>query len=89
MNFIEEFYYGNITPNIQPINQNSEYAKTLNEFCDIEEKLTKLLSGEELKLFNSLINASDKLNALNCIENFKTGFRLGVKMICDSLLCKD
>lgn len=86
MNFIEEFYYGNIIPNERSFNQGTQYSKALNLFCKNEQKLSEVLSGEELKLFNELINASDEISAVNGVEHFKLGFRLGVQMMCDCLL---
>ena len=58
----------------------------MRAFSDIESKLTKELNGENLKLFNELVNASDEISATSGVENFKMGFRLGVLMMCDSLL---
>lgn len=89
MGFIEELYYGNINPNEKGVNQTSQYAKAIRLFCNNEQKLTETLSGEELKLFNDLINASDEISATNSVENFKIGFRLGVQMMCDSLVFAD
>lgn len=42
-----------------------------------------------MHLVNDLINASDEIVAITSIENFKLGSRLGVQMICDSLICDD
>ena len=51
----------------------------------MENKLTKELNGENLKLFNDLVNASDEISATSGVENFKIGFRLGVLAMGDSL----
>ena len=61
------------------------YEKAVRTFSDIESKLSKELNGENLKLFNELVNASDEISATSGVENFKIGFRLGVLMMCDSL----
>ncbi len=84
--FIEELYYGNINPNAKQFNLSSQYAKAMKIFCENEKILIKELSGDNLNLFNALINAHDEISATNDIENFKLGFRLGVQMICDSLV---
>lgn len=86
MNFIEELYYGNIQPNQKQYNTNSQYAKNMRQFCICENKLNELLEGKEEKIFIDLINAHDEITAVESIENFKLGFRLGVQMICDSLV---
>ena len=87
MNFIEELYYGNINPNEKQYGKDTHYAKAMREFCDSE--LEKMMKGKPLHLVNDLINASDEIVAITSIENFKLGFRLGVQMICDSLICDD
>ena len=89
MSFLDELYYGNINPNENRNRKKLPYEKALKTFSDIESKLTKELNGENLKLFNELVNASDEIVAITSIENFKLGFRLGVQMICDSLICDD
>ena len=86
MGFIEELYYGNINPNEKRYTLSAKYEKAIKTLCDNEEKLSKKLSGEQLKLFNALLNASDIISSTAAVENFKIGFRLGVQMICDSLI---
>ena len=86
MSFIEELYYGNINPNENRNRKQLPYEKAVRTFSDIESKLTKELNGENLKLFNDLVNASDEISATSGVENFKIGFRLGVLMMCDTLL---
>ena len=86
MSFLDELYYGNINPNENRKRKPLPYEKVLRTFSEIESKLSKELNGENLKLFNELVNASDEIRATSGVENFKTGFRLGVLMMCDSLL---
>ena len=85
MSFIEELYYGNINPNENRNRKQLPYEKAVKTFSDIENKLTKELNDENLKLFNELVNVSDEISATSGVENFKIGFRLGVMMMCDSL----
>ena len=85
MSFLDELYYGNINPNENCNREKLPYEKALKTFSDIESKLTKELNGENLKLFNELVNASDEISTTSGVENFKIGFRLGVLMMCDSL----
>ena len=85
MSFLDELYYGNINPNENRNRKKLPYENALKTFSDIESKLTKELNGENLKLFNELVNASDEISATSGVENFKIGFRLGVLMMCDSL----
>ena len=86
MSFLDELYYGNINPNENRNRKPFPYENAVKTFSDIESKLTKELNGENLKLFNELVNVSDEISATSGVENFKIGFRLGVLMMCDSLL---
>ena len=85
MSFLDELYYGNINPNENRNRKHLPYEKAVKTFSDIESKLKKELNGENLKLFNELVNASDEISATSCVENFKIGFRLCVLMMCDSM----
>ena len=89
MSFLDELYYGNINTNEKRNRKPLSYEKAVRTFSDIESKLTKELNGENLKLFNDLVNASDEISATSGVENFKIGFRLGVLMMCDSLLINE
>ena len=84
--FIEELYYGNINPNVKKHIKSADYDKAMKTFCKNENRLMKKLSGRNLDLFNALVNASDEITAISDVEHFKLGFRLGVQMICDSLV---
>ena len=68
MNFIEELYYGNINPNEKRYKKATPYDKALSIFTANEDKLKEALSGEHLKLFNELVNASDEISATSGVE---------------------
>ena len=85
MSFLDDLYYGNINPNENRNRRPLPYEKAVRPISDIESKLSKKLNGENLKLFNELVNVSDEISATSSVENFKIGFRLGVMMMCDSL----
>ena len=89
MSFLDELYYGNINPNENRNKRPRPYEKAVRTFSDIESKLSKELNGENLKLFNELVNASDEISATSGVENFKVGFRLGVLMMCVSLFSEN
>ena len=86
MSFLDELYYGNINPNGNRNTKPLPYEKAVKTFSDIESKLSKELSCENLKFFNEIVNASDEISATSGVENFKIGFRLDILMMCDSLL---
>lgn len=84
--FYRGIIYGNINLNEKRYKSHKPYDKAVKAFSDIENRLSKELNGENLKLFNELVNASDEISATSGVESFKIGFRLGVQMMCDSLL---
>ena len=83
MSFIEELYYGNINSNENRNRKTLPYEKAVRTFSEIENKLIKELNGENLKLFNELVNASDEISATSGVENFKIGFILRVQLMTD------
>ena len=62
MSFLDELYYGNINPNENRNRKPLPYENAVRTFSDIESKLSKELNGENLKLFNALVNASDEIS---------------------------
>ena len=63
MSFLDELYYGNINPNENRNRKPFPYENAVKTFSDIESKLTKELNGENLKLFNELVNVSDEIRS--------------------------
>lgn len=85
MSFIEDFYNGNIYPMEKGFNHNPQYVRSLRRCDKLKQKLTEMLSDEELKIFNEFYEESGIMGSAGELESFKLGFRLGVQMLCDSL----
>ena len=45
MNFLEELYYGNITPNIKDFSHNKQYLKAMDVFIKNEKYLSEQLKA--------------------------------------------
>ena len=86
MKFLDELYYGNIRPTDRKFVRNSEYDKALTVCYDCETELNKNDDKETVELVNKLINSHSELMDIASLENFKIGFRMGVRMICDVFL---
>ena len=86
MTFLDDLYYGNIKPVDSEFLKNSEFDKTIKEFCSYESELHKTLDKNADDTLIKLIKAYNELLAMTGLENFKIGFRLGVKMICACLV---
>ena len=87
MNFIEEFYYGNIDPQASDI---SPYMrKQMQRLGDAEELLTKRLTGDEKAHFADYSGAWAAVNSESNRESFATGFRLGALFVMDTFFAED
>ena len=82
---LENLYFGNITPNDQNVRSGTALKKAMEQSAECEEKLTALLEDKEKTLLLRLINAENEIGSTMALENFILGFRLGVRMILESL----
>ena len=85
MNYIQEFYFGNIRPAEDGIRQTAEYKRALHTVIESEKKLQQMLSGESEKELLRLLDAQSALLAEMTLAHFESGFRYGVQMMCDCL----
>ena len=81
MNFLEDLYYGNIQPSEMPPHDSERYQTAVRIFSECEEKLEKLLSGHERKLFLQLINAHEVLVLDASAGNFAKGCRFTIELL--------
>ena len=86
MNFIEEFYYGNINPQARSSDQNPKVQKDMQTLNESEDFLTDKLSGEEKKRFLQYVDAWASVNGESNLDSFITGFRLGAQFAFDTFV---
>ena len=77
---LEEFAYGNISPEPRFFKKDSHYARTLEILSDSEEKLMSMLGGELKETLQKFSKAQAELNSLSNVDRFIYGYRLGVLM---------
>ena len=82
---LEELYYGNTTPCDCQVRSRASLMKVMEQSRECEEQLTKLLEGEAHSLLLRLINAENEIGSTLALENFILGFRLGTRLILESL----
>jgi len=89
MNFLEDFYYGNIDPQARGVRRNSKLDKVVALLVKCEELLSEKLTREEKQLFLAYVSAYCEL--LSTCENnaFISGFRLGAQFAYDAFLEDD
>ncbi len=84
MEFIEEFFYGNIDPQSRSSVQIQELKKVQKKLTDLEEQLTQQLTEPQRALFVAYTDVWNELNAKSDLDSFVTGFRMGAKMTLDT-----
>lgn len=83
---LEDLYFGEIQPNISNYDENPQLKKSIQLVDENEEILLKLLDGKERKLFLDFVNAQSEVEGSSAVENFINGFKLGARIITESLM---
>ena len=86
MLFLEEFWYGNISPGEERYHARKEYSRLLNTMEQCEDHLKAKLSKEDWEIFVKYQDADREFGCLEVGDNFMDGFRMGAKVILDVLL---
>ena len=84
-NTLEDLYYGNITPGAQQIVPNSELKRATDRVARFESQLSERLDEAGQTILAKLIESKDEVESITVRENFILGFRLGVRMMAESM----
>ena len=84
-NTLEDLYYGNITPGAQQISPNSELQRATDRVARFESQLTELLDEGGKTILEKLIESQHEIDNITALENFILGFRLGVRLMAESM----
>lgn len=84
-NTLEDFYYGNITPNAQDMVPNSELKRATDRVARFEKQLTEQLDETGQAVLAKLIESQKEIDSITAMENFILGFRLGVRMMAECM----
>lgn len=82
---LEDLYYGNIMPNAQDMAPHSELRQTTDRVTHLENQLTELLDEAGQAVLAKLIESQQEIDSITALENFILGFRLGVRMMAESM----
>ena len=82
---LEDFYYGNITPNVQDMAPNSELRRSMDRVARFEKQLMEHLDEAGQTLLAKLIDSQQEIATITAMENFILGFRLGVRMMAECM----
>ena len=84
-NTLEDLYYGNITPGAQQIMPNSELKRATDRVTRFESQLTERLDEDVQTILAKLIESQHEIDSITALENFILGFRLGARLIAESM----
>lgn len=86
---LEEFAYGNISPEAQFFKKDSAYGRAIALVSHSEQKLLAQLGADDKKLFEAYVDTQNEINRLTAVQNLIYGFRLGLIMTAESFVGKD
>jgi len=85
---LEELYHGNINPMDKQYHRGTQYDEALQCMCKNEDKLESMLEGKELETFEKYKDCKEEVEQFNEEDAFVNGFRLGARIVIESL-CED
>lgn len=86
---LEEFAYGNISPEAPFFKRNSAYGEALRALSGNEEKLLAMLNEDERTIFQKYIDAQEEINRLTAVGNLIYGYKLGLMMTAEAFVGMD
>jgi hypothetical protein len=89
IDFIKEFYYGNIDPQARSTKGSKTISKELSILSETEEYLTTHLTGKDKDKFLDFANAWSVMLGESNLDSFIVGFRLGAKFTYDTFISND
>lgn len=82
---LEDFYYGNISPNEQQMAPGSELKRAVDRVAHYENQQTEILDETGQTLLTKLIRSQHEIDSITALENFILGFRLGAKIMLECM----
>lgn len=82
---LEELYYGNVNPNTQYFNKQSDFGRAMKVLSDKESELLAVLNDTEKEVLQRYINAQLEVNSLTAKTKFLYGFKLGFQIAVEAL----
>ena len=84
-NTLEDLYYGNITPGAQQTAPNSELKRATDRVARFASQLTERLDDDGQTILAKLIESQHEIDSITALENFILGFRLGARLVAESM----
>ncbi len=85
MDTIQNLFYGNIHPFEREIPKDSERDRLSKQLRQSEAKLKETLDERETELFEKFKTSAEQECCICECEGFVNGFKLGIRLMTDSL----
>ena len=86
---LEEFAYGNISPEVQFFKKDSAFDKAMKLVSRNEQKLFDCLGAEDKATFQKYVDAQGEVNQLTSVKNLIYGYKLGLIMTAEAFIGKN
>ena len=86
---LEEFAYGNVSPEVQFFKKDSKYGRAIELLSRIEDKLVGRLEAKEKDMFEKFVDAQSEVNQLTAVHHLIYGFKLGLIMTAEAFIGMD
>ena len=86
---IEELYYGNVLPFERRMPKCGEYSHIMKLLTRNEEELLKTLTAAQKETFEKFKANLAELNGIDEATTFTIGFKLGVRLVAESMIKGD
>ena len=82
---LKEIYHGNYRVTERTFKRDSEYGRVMDKIVTLSDRLQTGLSAEQKDTLNQLDAAYHDLTDLTALEDFVTGFRLGMRLTLEGV----
>ncbi|MDR2932002.1 MAG: hypothetical protein LBV27_02740 [Oscillospiraceae bacterium] len=86
---LEEFAYGNISPEVRVFKKDSKYGRTVELIASLEQKLLDRLGADDKDLFKKFLDAQGEADQLIAVKNLSYGYKLGLIMTAEAFIGMD
>ena len=89
MNFIENFFFGNIDPQSRAVKPGSRADKLRIYITDHLPEIENALPDEQRGVLEKIMDAQGELDTISELDSFIVGFRLGAAFTYDTFVNTD
>ncbi|MEA5015686.1 MAG: hypothetical protein VB099_14110 [Candidatus Limiplasma sp.] len=81
-----DLHRGNLSLSERGYKRGTDYFRTLNRIVEIDRKIRAEIPEEHEELLRQLTSAQADLAAISCLEDFISGYRIGVQFMLAAFL---